>query len=125
RSRGAELYNQVVAASEPVLVGEVSRVAGELVFANRCAKLFKLAVVAGCHDQVAVGSRKYLVGHDVRMCIADPFGHLARHQIVEGLISKNADRRIDKCRIYIATASGALALRQRRKDPDDRIDAGK
>src|SRR5262249_17102182 len=79
----------------------------------------------GCHDQVAVGSRKYLVGHDVRMCIADPFGHLARHQIVEGLISKNADRRIDKCRIYIATASGALALRQRRKDPDDRIDAGK
>src|SRR6478736_3707374 len=44
RGGGAELLDQLVAACEPVLVGEVSRVVGEFAFANGGAKLLKLAI---------------------------------------------------------------------------------
>ena len=75
-----EARDQLVAVVEAVGVGEIARLLRELRLAEHRAQLGELVVVAGGDDDVAVGDREHLVGHDVGMRVADALGHLAGDQ---------------------------------------------
>ena len=62
------------------LVVLVCRLFGEVRRAEHVAQLDELAVVAGRDDDVAVGDREHLVGHDVGMRIADALGDVCRRR---------------------------------------------
>ena len=67
---------------------------------------------------------KYLVRHDIGVRVADALRHVARHEIVHRLVRQYADSGIDQGGVDITAFAGLLALRQRRQNADDRIDAG-
>ena len=124
RRQAAEMRNQLGAVHHPVGIGLVHRILRQARLAEHAAQLGELAVVAGRDDDVAVGDRKHLVGHDIGMRIADPLRHLAGDQEVERLVGEHADLRIDQRGVDMAAAAGLLALGERRQDADHRIDAG-
>ena len=119
-----ELADELGAVGEPRLVVDVARVLRQLRRAEHAAQLDVLAVVAGGDDDVAVGDREHLIGHDVGMRVADALGHLAGGEIVQALVGQHADGGIDQRGVDVAALAGALALRQRGEDADHRIDAG-
>src|SRR5665647_2281285 len=84
----------------------------------------ELVVGAGSDDDVAIGDREFLVGHDVGMRIADALGDFFRDEIIEPLIGQHADGRIHQRGIDVTALAGLLALRQRGQDADHRIAAG-
>jgi len=109
---------------EAGLVVDVVGHLGETRQAENGAEPGVLAVIAGGDDDVAVGDRKHLIGHDVGMGVADPLWDFAGDQIIERLVGEDADGGVDQSRVHIAPQAGLLAPRQRRQDADDRIDAG-
>ena len=109
---------------EPGFVVDVIRVLGEVWFAEHAAQLGELAVIATGDDDVAVGDRKHLIGRDVGVRVAHAVRHLAGDQIIERLVGKDGDGRVDERGIDIAATPGFLPPRQRGENADHRIDAG-
>ena len=63
---------QLLAVGRAVVVVLESRIGGQLGRSQDLAQLPELHVVAGRHDQVAVGGGQRLVGKEAGVCVAHP-----------------------------------------------------
>src|SRR5262249_19049210 len=88
------------------------------------AELGELSVVASCNDDEAVGRWKNLIGHDVGVRVADALGYLAGNQKVERLVGEHPDLAVDQGGVYVAAATGALALGERGENAPPGVDPG-
>jgi hypothetical protein len=124
RGKRRQFGDQFAAVLETADVILVSRVLRELGAADDVAELDVLVVIAGRDDDVAVCNRKYLVGHDVGVGVADALRNVARDEIVHRLVRQYAHGRVDQSGVDKTAFARLLAFGQRRQNPDDGIDAG-
>ena len=109
---------------DAVGVAHEARIGRELRRAEHCDKARELRIVADGDDDVAVGDRKHLVGHDVRMRVAHPARRHARDEIAHRLVGEHADLRVEERHVDMAPSPGLVAAPERGEDRDRGIDPG-
>ena len=92
---------QLGAVLDALAVGGEARVVGELGAAGRLAELAEEVVVAAGEDHLAVGGAERLVGHDVRMQVADALGRRARREVVGVLVGEQRDLRVEQREVEV------------------------
>ncbi len=115
---------QLVAVRGAVLVAGEAGVVGQLRDAEHLHQLAELAVVAGRHDQVAVGARQRLVGEEARVAVAHPVRHDATGDEGAALVDHARQRRGEQVDLDVLAAPGVPALVEGGQDADGRVHAG-
>src|SRR4051812_39264758 len=101
-----------------------ARVRGQLLAAGRLTELAEQIVVAAGEDHIAVGGAKRLIGHDVRMQVADALGRLAGREVIGVLIREKSDLRIEERQVEVLAGAAVRAIRQRGANGDRCVHAG-
>ena len=115
---------QGVAMAHAVLAPCIGGIGGERRLAENIAELAELPVVAGRDDDVAVGDRKDVVGHEIGMAVAEPARSDAGNQIIQRLIAEHRHLRVEQGAIDEGALAGARAPEQGRLDGIGGIEAG-
>ena len=124
RDDRGEHLRQLVAVLDALAVGGEARVLREMRAVSDLAELAELAVVAAGDDHVAVGRLESLVGHDVRMRVADALGHVSGREEIGALVGEYGHGRIEQREIEVLAAAGFGAVRERGAHGDRRVHAG-
>ena len=91
RACGENRFQQVndcLAIVDPARIGDEARIGRQMVEFRRAAKAGELAIVGDGQNQVSIGCRKNLIGHDIGMRVAEPGRRRAAHQIIRGLVGE-------------------------------------
>ncbi len=116
--------HQFLAVLDAQRIGGVALVQGQVGAAAHLDEFLVLAVVAGGDDDVAVGTGKGLVRHDVRMRIAPALGGLAAVEVVAAHIGQHGHLHVEQRHVDVLAFAAAVAVGQRRHDGDGGVHAG-
>src|SRR5262249_42905719 len=100
-----------------------ARIADEAGEADILAEPLKGRIVGNRQYDEAVAGRKYLVGHDVRMLVAEPGRVVAGREIVHTLVRKPRHVGVEHADVDLVSLSGSVAVAQRRQYPDAAVEA--
>ena len=116
--------NDFFAVDDAVGVAGEARIFRQVGQADAVAQGNKLAVVAAGNDEVTVGGAEHLVGHDVGVGIAVAARHLARCEVVHGLVGQRCHLHVQQCQVDMLAQPGFFAAQQRGLDGDGGVEAG-
>ena len=102
----------------------VGGIGGQVGAADDVAEARELAIIANRDDDMAVGGGECLIGHDVRMRVAQAPRRISRGQIIHRLIGEHRHLAVEQRHIDILAAAAALAMDQGGKHGGDHIHAG-
>ncbi len=107
-----DLREQRLTVCDPRSIGRKCRIFSQGGCANHIAKPLKLAVITDRHKQVAIFGGKGLIGHNIRVLVAAPPGHLARLQIIGAFVDQPRDLAIHQRHINILPLAGLVPVPQ-------------
>src|SRR5690606_18139850 len=97
-------------------IGAVVFMGGQVGTANNLTKCTILRVVADGDDEMAVGSSKYAIGHDILMSIARSLRGDAGGHVVKVLVGQHRHLAIEQGQVNVLTQSALIAFVQGGKD---------
>src|SRR5690606_13262987 len=111
-----------IASRQATGVVRKGRVASQFGRAENIAQFDVLAGVTRGDNDVAVRDREHLIRHNVGVGVTYALRDVAGYQVVQRLVGQYADGGVHQGGIDIAALTGGLALVQRSKNADDRVD---
>ena len=109
---------------DPVAIGAEARIVGDFGHAGDLRVFAELPVIADRDDDEAVLGGEGLIGHDIRMGIAEAPGRRAADQEIERLIGEHRDLGIEQSKVEILAFAGPVTVMKRAKHADRGIEPG-
>ena len=119
-----EQPGELSAVFHALAVGGEARIVGQLGASRRLAELPIQIVVAAGEDHPPVARAERLIGHDIRVQVADALRRHARGEVVGVLVGKQRDLRVEQREIEMLPEAGLRAMRERRADGDRGVHPG-
>src|SRR5690606_24341640 len=108
----SQQWNQYLAINHAIGIGFVTDVLGQGGTADDMAISLELGVVSHGYDKMAVGCRKYLIGHKILMCVACPSRSGASGEVVKILVGEHGHLAIEQRHIDMLAQAAASPLVQ-------------
>ena len=120
----AQSRDQLVAIVYPRCVGREALVADEVGASDDFAQARVLVLVSHRDDDVAVARGKNLVGHDIRMCVAQALRCNAGDEIIHRLVREDRHLCVEQREVDVLPRARAVAMGKRAENRDRRVEAG-
>src|SRR6266513_2967854 len=112
------------AVFDALAVGGEARILRQLAASRRLAELPIQVVVAAGEDHLPVARAERLIGHDIRVQVAQALRRHARGEVVGVLVGKQRDLRVEQREIEMLPEARLRAMRERRADGDRGVHRG-
>src|SRR6266571_1209104 len=116
-----EERDEFAAVSDSIGHSGVAWIRGKLRPAGDLAEARELAVVADREDDVAVCGGEHFVRHDVRVRVSVASRDFRGSEIVHDLVRAEGDDRVEQGEVDVLSDTGALAVRDGRRDGETRV----
>src|SRR5882762_5120991 len=109
---------------DALAVGGEAPIVRQLRASRRLAELPVQVVVSAGQDHLPVARAERLIGHDIRVQVADALRWHARGEVVGVLVGKQRDLRVEQREIEMLPDARLRAMRERRADGDRGVHPG-
>ena len=113
-----------IAVAHAVGVAQKTHILRQPSLASGRTKFTELGVVAHRDDDVAIGRRKCLVGHDIGVRVTVPARHHTRNKMVLALVREHGDLAVEQRHVDVLATALTVSPHQCRQDGHSGIHAG-